>query len=49
VGLYKELRSIAENAGEKRIFAWLLERRFKAKLFAIERDGSLDIANDEEQ
>ena len=49
IGLKEELRSIAADDGEKRIAIRLLKRRLKSKLFVIERDGSIDVADDEER
>jgi len=49
VGFDEELRSVAADYGEKRIPIRLLESRLKTKLIAIERDGLIDVADDEER
>ena len=49
IGLKEELRSIAADDGEKRIPLRILKRRLKSKLFTIERDRSIDVADDEER
>src|ERR1700682_2754228 len=48
VGLDAELRSVAADDGEKRIPIRLLESRLKTKLVAVEGDGLIDVADDEE-
>jgi hypothetical protein len=42
------LHSVAANNGEKRISIRLLESRLKTKLIAVEGDGLIDVADDEE-
>src|SRR5271166_4156360 len=49
IGLDEQLRSIAAENGEEGIPLRLLKRGFKSQLLAIERDGSLDVADDEER
>jgi hypothetical protein len=49
IGLNEELRSIAADDGEKRIPIRFLKGRLKPKLFAIERDGSINVADDKER
>jgi len=44
----EELRSVAADDGEKRIPIRLLESGLKAKLIAVEGDGLIDVADDEE-
>ena len=48
VGFDEELRSVAADDGEKGIPIRLLESRLKAKLIAVEGDGLIDVADDEE-
>lgn len=48
VGFDEELRSLAADAGDKRIPIRLLESRLKTKLIAVEGDGLIDVADDEE-
>ncbi len=47
--LQEYLRPIAANDGEERISIWLLKCNLESKLLAIERDGSTDVADDEER
>jgi hypothetical protein len=42
------LRSVAAEDGEKGISIRLLESRLKTKLVAVEGDGLIDVADDEE-
>src|ERR1700677_50174 len=49
LGLNEELRSIAEEDGKKGILSRLLKRRLKSQRVAIEGDGSVDVADDEER
>ena len=49
IAFNEELRPIAADDGEKRTPIRLLKRSLKSKLFAIERDGSIDVADDEER
>jgi len=48
VGFDEQLRSVAADDGEKRIPIRLLESRLKTKLVAVEGDGLIDVADDEE-
>jgi hypothetical protein len=49
IGLDEDLRSVASDDGEKRVSIRLRESRLKAKLVAVESDGLIDIADDEER
>src|SRR6185437_14390189 len=48
IGFDEELRSAAAEDGEKWISIRLLESRLKPKLVAVEGDGLIDVADDEE-
>src|ERR1700676_5274360 len=48
VGFDEQLRSVAADDREKRIPIRLLESRLETKLVAVEGDGLLDVADDEE-
>lgn len=49
VGFDEELCSVAADDGEKRIPIRLLESRLKTKLIAVEGNGLIDVADDEER
>jgi hypothetical protein len=49
MGLDEELRSVTEEDGKERILLRLLKRCFKSQLVAIERDGSIDVCDNEER
>jgi hypothetical protein len=48
VGFDEDLGSVAADDGEEGISIWIPESRFKAELVAVEGDGLLDVADDEE-
>lgn len=48
VGLDEELGSVAAEDGEEGILVRLLESRFKAEFVAVEGDGPVEVADDEE-
>ncbi len=47
VGLDEDLRSVAADDGEERVWIRLPEPGLKAKLVAVEGDGLIDVADDE--
>jgi hypothetical protein len=49
LGLDEDLRPVAADDGEKRVSLRLLVSRLKAKLVAVESDGLIDVADDEER
>ena len=49
LGLDEDLRSVAPHDSEERIPLWLLHRNLESKLFAIEPDRSINVADNEER
>jgi len=49
IGFDEDLRSVASNDREKRISIRLLESRLKAQPVAVESDGLIDVADNEER
>jgi hypothetical protein len=48
LGLEEDLRSVADDDGKKGVLIRLLVGHFKTKFVAVESDGLIDVADDEE-